>query len=187
MSLHGSLSQVFDPETLLVKGREARAEHRLVEAQELYAQAVAECRWVKNPPLLAKALNALGQVERDLHHSSTAIDCYRQAAAIYRELDAQVGLAHTIRHIADILREQKRSADAEKAYNEALEIYRSNPDAPGLDLANALRGFALLKDGNGAGEEALLLWQEASYLYAAAGVEAGVSECKMQIAFLMGQ
>jgi len=76
-------------------------------------------------------------------------------------------------------------AEAEQAYNEALEIYRNSPETPQLDLANTLRGFALLKDGDG--EEALLLWQEASYLYAASGVDAGVSECELQIAFLMGR
>jgi tetratricopeptide (TPR) repeat protein len=69
-------------------------------------------------------------------------------------------------------------------YNEALEIYRSHARTPPLDLANAIRGFALLKGNTGDTEEAKQLWQEARDLYAQVGVEAGVAGADAQIARL---
>jgi tetratricopeptide (TPR) repeat protein len=182
-----NLPKVFDPQTLMEHGRAARGENRLADAQELFAQAVAECRYVEDPRLLATALKALGQVERDLQHPAAAIKCYAQAAAIYEELSDNLPLAHSVRHIADILREQKRAAEAEHAYNQALEIYRPSPEALPLDVADAVRGLALLKDGAGAQEDALLLWQEACHYYTEAGAAARISECQASIAFLMGQ
>jgi tetratricopeptide (TPR) repeat protein len=69
-------------------------------------------------------------------------------------------------------------------YNEALEIYRSHVQTPPLDLANALRGFALLQANLGKTEEAKQLWQEARDLYADQDVQAGVDEADRQIAHL---
>ncbi len=178
---------MFDPEILMTNGREARAENRLEESRDLFAQAVAECRWVKDNTLLARALKGLAQAERDLQHPTTALQCYREAAQIYRALDDRLAYAHTIRHSADVHRGQNTLPDAARLYEEALEIYRTHPDALPLDHANALRGFALLQDAAGHPEEALFLWQGASHLYSAAGVQAGFAEAEQHIAFLLGR
>ena len=45
------------------------------------------------------------------------------------------------------------------------------------DLANAVRGFALLRESVGARKESRRLWQEAHDLYAKVDVPAGVREC----------
>ena len=64
---------------------------------------------------------------------------------------------------------------AEPAYEEALDLYRGqNPTA--LELANAVRGMAILKDETGQREEAERLWQEAHDLYVVANVPPGVAE-----------
>ena len=76
---------MFDPEPLLTSGYEALHGKRIHDARDLFAQAVAECRWITDRSLLVKALRALGHVERDLDHRTTALQCYRRAAAI--ELD----------------------------------------------------------------------------------------------------
>lgn len=178
---------MFDPEILLTKGCEALRENLPEDARDLFAQAVAECRWVKDPALLAKALKALGQMERDLHHRGTALDCYREAAGIYRNLEDQLACADAIRHIAEIFGEQNLPAEAEACYEEALEIYRTHPEAAPLDQAHAMRGLALLKNSADAHEEAGLLWQGASHLYAAAGEPAKVAECDAHVAFLLGR
>jgi tetratricopeptide (TPR) repeat protein len=96
-------------------------------------------------------------------------------------------LAHAVRHVADILREQGQPAKAAPFYEEALEIYRNHEEAGPLDLANAIRGYALLKADLGDPDEATFLWHEAMALYAEAGMQAGVTECQSQIAFLMGR
>jgi tetratricopeptide (TPR) repeat protein len=177
---------MFDPEPLLAMGYEARRERRLEEARDLFAQAVAECRWCADRNLLPRALKALGQTERDLKRATTALDCYRRAAAIEEDLGDQLALAHTMRHIADMLRELKQYAQAESTYASVHEIYRGRPDAGVLDRANALRGMALLKDAVATHEEALLMWRAARCLYEEAGVQAGIDECQSHIAFLLG-
>ena len=50
-------------------------------------------------------------------------------------------------------------------------------DTPALELANALRPCALLRERLGDGEAALALWREARELYLAAGIAEGVREC----------
>jgi tetratricopeptide (TPR) repeat protein len=177
---------MFDPEPLLALGHEARRERRLEDARDLFAQAVAECRWGADPKLLARALKAQGQTERDLKRTTTGLECYRHAAAIEKGMGDQLAWVHTMRHIADMLREQKEYAQAEPIYAEVLEIYRGRSDARALDHANALRGMALLKDAAGTPEEALLMWRAARCLYEEAGVGAGIDECQSHIAFLLG-
>lgn len=47
-----------------------------------------------------------------------------------------------------------------------------------LNLANAIRSFAVLKEEAGEHDGAQLLWSEARELYAAEHVDAGVAECE---------
>ena len=88
------------------------------------------------------------------------------------------------RHAADVLREQGRRDESDRLYAEVLETYRASQGAVRLDLANALRGYALLKGQTGAVEEACRLWREAGDLYHSENVDAGVDECAKQIAAL---
>lgn len=184
--MRANLHPMFDPEPLLALGHEARRERRLEDARDLFAQAVAECRWGADPKLLARALKAQGQTERDLKRIMTALECYRHAAAIEKGMGDQLSWADSMRHIADMRREQKEYTKAEPIYTDVLEVYRSRSDTRVLDHANALRGLALLKDAAGTPEEALLMWRAARCLYEQAGVEAGIDECQSHIAFLLG-
>jgi tetratricopeptide (TPR) repeat protein len=174
-------------DALLAQGRQARRDNRLADARAHYAQAAEVCREAKNAALLAQALTGLGQIERDLNNHDSALKLYSEASALYRKLDSPLALAHTIRHVADILRNQKKLKEAEPCYSEALAIYRSHIETPPLDLANAIRGYALLKDSMGDADEAMHLWSEAKNLYEEAGVQAGVAESESHIAFHMGR
>ena len=178
---------MFDPEILLAKGYEARRENLVEEARDLFAQAVAESKWIPDLALRAKALEALGQVECELNHPSSALKHYREAAEIHREQGHPLALAGVIRQIADIQRGQKQVPEAEAAYKEALAIYRGQAETAPLDQANLLRGYALLRDAAGDQEEALLFWMEASHLFETAGDKAGVAESKSHIAFMTGR
>jgi tetratricopeptide (TPR) repeat protein len=84
--------------------------------------------------------------------------------------------------LADILRENGSPEDASLRYEEALKIYREYAETPPLDLANTLRGFALLKADIGEKEEAKSLLREARSLYESVNVQAGVEESELQIA-----
>ncbi|MGA9417350.1 MAG: hypothetical protein WBV60_21855, partial [Terriglobales bacterium] len=91
--------------------------------------------------------------------------------------------AHTVRHVADIRREAARLDLAESCYHEALHLYRNHAATPPLDLANAIRGLAILKTDAGDAATAIALWEEARDLYAAVNVEAGVAESNRRLVF----
>jgi tetratricopeptide (TPR) repeat protein len=174
------------PKALLELGYQARREDRLAEAKACFAEAADLCRAAGDGAMLARALTGLGQIERDLHETAAALGHYEDAVVIYRTLDDPLVLAHTVRHVGDILRNQGKLELAAPCYDEALEIYRRHEETPPLDLANAIRGYALLKASIGDKEEAAKLWQEAGVLYAAVGVEVGVAESERQVAQLTG-
>jgi tetratricopeptide (TPR) repeat protein len=172
---------------LLSRGYEARCEKRLADAKQWFTSAAERCRKANDRPLLAEALCGLGQIERDSGDTAQALRHYSEALALRRAGNDSLGVAYTIRHIADILRGQGQTAKAEPLYAEALGIYRNDRQTRPLDLANIIRGFAILKADLNDPDEATFLWHEAMALYEQAGVKEGVAECQSQIAFLMGQ
>lgn len=93
-------------------------------------------------------------------------------------------LAHAVRHLADAYCYAGHTTLAEPCYEEALSIYRNRDDGKPLDVANALRGFAVLKDAAGDTEEAQRLWQDAHDLYASVDVPAGIAESAARLALL---
>ena len=118
------------------------------------------------------------------------------AVASLKKGDERLRYAHAVRHLGDAYYYAKRWAQAETCYVEALAIYRKHEHAPPLDLANAIRSFAVLKDEDGEAEEAQRLWQEAHDIYVAVsdapditeswrrGVLGGVAESAARLALL---
>jgi tetratricopeptide (TPR) repeat protein len=185
-------------ESLLKEGYEARRAHHSNDAKAAFAQAVALSQESQNQTLFAQSLTGLGQIERDLGEIEASLEHYQQAVSIFRALDNPLRLAHTIRHAGDILRESNQHAPALPCYEEALAIYRSHPETNTLDLANTLRGFALLQSELGKPQAAIELWKEAGALYnqvwqepgspfKEADLAPGITESKRQIALLSGR
>ncbi|MCU1286926.1 MAG: acetyltransferase, family [Acidobacteriales bacterium] len=170
---------------LIARADVARRENRPTDAHADLTRALALSRESCDKNDLLQSLKKLGQIESDRNRGDLALPMYEEAVAIARELargdgqDASTALvlAHTVRHLGDIHLDAGRPQLAEPCYIEALEIYRSNPESDTLDLANAIRPFAILKDESGNLDEAKKLWTEARDLYAAVNVEAGVEEC----------
>ena len=169
---------------LFANALQARREHRPSEARRDLGEAVNICRASGEPGDLARALTGLGQIERDLSHPEAALQLYEEAVAIYRTQGEPLKLAHTVRHMGDILQAMKRWQLAEPCYDEALKIYRGHTKTTPLDLANTVRGLALLKSNAGQVAAATALWTEARELYAACKIEAGVAESSRQLALL---
>jgi tetratricopeptide (TPR) repeat protein len=169
---------------LIKQALQARRDNRLDDAKHDLLDAVALCREGGEPGELARALADLGQIERDMHHNDAALRHYEEAVDLYRDQGVPLKLAHSIRHVADIHRHVGNHRLAESCYDETLRIYREHPETPPLDLANALRGWALLKEAVGEIEEARARWQEAGRLYADVHVEAGVTESKRRMKLL---
>jgi tetratricopeptide (TPR) repeat protein len=138
-------------------------------------------------PQTAQAHAGLGQIERDRKNIGAALKHYQIAAEFYRKQGNPLALAHTVRHVADILLGEGNLELAQRNYEEAMALYRTNEKTPPLDLANTLRGYALLMGELGHNEEATMLWHETQGLYEQLGIEAGVTECKSHLAFLLGR
>ncbi|MGB7761633.1 MAG: tetratricopeptide repeat protein [Bryobacteraceae bacterium] len=175
------------PHDLIASGYEARRRGRLDDARRLFSEAVEHCRGAADQAVLARSLTGLGQAERDLKNNVQALQYYGEAARIYRSLPDPLLFAHTIRHVGDILRHEGSMEQARTCYEDALAVYRDHADTPVLDLANSLRGFALLSVDAGETERAKALWQEARALYFAANVQPGVQESDAQIERLAGK
>jgi len=175
------------PQTLLDEGYQARRDGRSADARTHFGAALETAREAGDRALVARSLAGLGQAERDLGNLDAARKHYQDAAGFYRALGEHLSLAHAMRHAGDILRKLKKTDQAGSYYTEALGIYRENHETPPLDLANTLRGYALLKGDLGEDEESTMLWLEAKHLYEQAGVQAGVSECESHLAFLLGR
>jgi tetratricopeptide (TPR) repeat protein len=171
-------------DAILHAARQARTEHRFQDAKSALVEGLGACRQAGQKTELALMLKALGQIERDMGNPEFALPLYEEAVSIYRAANQPLALAHTIRHVADIQRDLERRELAEPNYREALAIYRVHLETSPLDLANAVRGLAILVSDAGRNREARALWQEAHDLYAAVNVEPGVKESSRRLALL---
>jgi tetratricopeptide (TPR) repeat protein len=169
---------------LIERALQARREHRLDDAKCDLVEAVSICRQIGIKSELARALKGLGQIKRDQHNSETALGHYQEAVDIHRAEGSALQLAHTVRHVADILRELGRVEAAEPYYCEALNVYRGSQEALPLDVANTIRGLAILKQDGGDSEQSRVLWEEARDLYASVHVDAGVKESARRLSQL---
>jgi len=109
---------------------------------------------------------------------------YKLAVALARQGVDPLKTAHRVRHLGDAYHYAGWAARAESCYVEALSIYRRHARTGRLDLANAIRSFAVLKQESGATDEARRLWQEAHDLYVAVNVSEGVAESEARLARL---
>jgi tetratricopeptide (TPR) repeat protein len=132
-------------------------------------------------PSLAEALCGLAQAERDIGNPEAASHHYANAAVLYRQVGPPARLAYAIRHETEVLREMCRPAEAEPLYREAAGIYRQLGEKATLDLANTLRGLALVNESATRMDTSKALWQQARELYAKCNVEAGVAECDKKL------
>jgi tetratricopeptide (TPR) repeat protein len=129
----------------------------------------------------AEELIEEGYAARNGGKLDVALDRYRAAAEALRCVVQPQRLAHTVRHVADIERQMGSLDAAEADYFEALAIYRDDSRTGKLDLANTLRGYALLREARGDLKAASEMWSEAGKLYADVGVQAGVDEAERRV------
>lgn len=101
-----------------------------------------------------------------------------------RNGDDPLRLAHRVRHLGNAYYYAGQAALAVPCYVEALSIHRHPERTPPLDLANAIRGFAMLKHEAGAVDEAQRLWQEAHVLYVMVRASAGMAESAARLVLL---
>ena len=125
----------------------------------------------------ANELRELGESARRRHDIVDALRHYEEASNLLRNSPDRLKFAHTVRHLGDVYAEQREWLRAEPCYIEALEVYRSHPSPSKLDVANAIRPYAILLSATGRHAESRGLFAEAARLYEAVGIAAGVEEC----------
>ena len=158
------------------------------ELRQLYArlhedlvEAVRLARASADQPELVKAL---GQIKRDAGHAQESLALYEESVAICQDIGDPLPLAHALRHVGDLHLSAGRPAPAAMCFDEALALYRADAATAPLDLANAIRPYALLKEELGLAAEARALWRETRSLYAQVGIDVGVEECDAHLAAL---
>jgi tetratricopeptide (TPR) repeat protein len=166
-----------DAHTLIQRGHAQRREDRADDALQSFADAVAAARRDGNDADLVNALKGLGQVERDLGRGERALPLYEEAVELCLAMEDLPGLAHTLRHLGDIHQDAGNLSSAMEPYAQALALYRRLPATTPLELANALRPYALLRESLGEADAASAMWREARALYQAAGIAEGIEEC----------
>jgi tetratricopeptide (TPR) repeat protein len=152
---------------LFARGYQARREDRLADSRAIFIEAVRKASIEADRPSLAEALCGLAQAERDIGNPKAASHHYANAAVLYRQLGPPARLAYAIRHEADVLWEMCHPAEAEPLYLEAAGIYRQLGEKATLDLANTLRGLALVNESAAKMDASKALWQEARELICA--------------------
>lgn len=160
----------------LRRGHLSRRAGRLVEAREQFARAVSISRRGGSKQLLVTALKGVAQIERDRGRPADSVPLYEEAVSLCREIGKRVLLAHTIRHLGDAYQDIEHLEGAAECYREALSLYRKHGGTRRLDLANAVRPFAILKERTGDTSGALELWKEAHLLYSSVKMQAGIDE-----------
>lgn len=109
-----------------------------------------------------------------------ACDHFRAAVEHARRQDDASLLAHALRHLGSALARLDRLPEALACCDEALAIYSSEPRTDPLDLANAQRARAVVRDRAGR-DDAARDWQDALQGYEVAGVQAGIDECRARL------
>jgi tetratricopeptide (TPR) repeat protein len=163
------------------RGYQARREGRAADSRAIFLKAVRSAAEEGDRPFLAEALCGLGQAERDIGNLPAARHHYQGAAVLYRDIGPPARLAYVLRHEADILREESLPAEAEPLYLEAEGIYRLQGEEAELDLANTLRGLALVLESAGRADASRSLFEQARALYAKCDARAGVAECEEKL------
>jgi len=146
------------------------------EARASFVEAVKKSRESGERRELINALKGVAQIERDLGRRAAALPFYEEAVAVSRDLGDPLLLAHTLRHLGDLHHDDGCDDLAEPLYDEALALYRKS-EAPPLDLANAIRSLAVIKN-------TAALWEEAFHLYNATNVAPGIVGTALRLAKL---
>ncbi|OYY71180.1 hypothetical protein [Sphingomonas sp. 28-63-12] len=137
----------------------------------------------------ARAARAAGNLPSAITQQSAAIELLRAGTN-------PLALAHALRHRADMLIGASRAAEAEPDCAQALWFYAQVPEAPPLDIANAVRCAACQAEAVGDTAGAIALWRDARTRYArltdlfttmtGSPANPGVAEATMRIEALGG-
>jgi len=167
---------------LLNRARQAHKQERFADAETDLLTAVEICRDSGDRGALAVALRQLGEAQRHLDNAANALKSYEEAVTLMRSDAEPQRLAHTIRHLGDVYEEPGEPDLVRPCYKEALAMYRSDEQSNPMNVANAVRAFAVHLYDAGELERSMPLWEEARATYRSFGIHAGVAGCSVRLA-----
>ena len=105
------------------------------EALKLYEEAVAVCRDVGDPLLLAHTVRHLGQLHHDAARVEDAERCYREALQLYRDQVSAppLDVANAVRPLAILQEDAGESEAAIRLWQEARDLYEAAGVQTGVD------------------------------------------------------
>ncbi len=105
------------------------------EALKLYEEAVAVCRDVGDPLLLAHTIRHLGQLHHDAARVEDAERCYREALELYRghESAPPLDVANAVRPLAILKDDAGEIEAATRLWQEARDLYETSGVQAGVD------------------------------------------------------
>jgi tetratricopeptide (TPR) repeat protein len=109
-----------------------------------------------------------------LPHALKSIEHYRASGEVQH-------IAHSVRHLADLEFKLGQLDGAEEHYREAIQIYINDDNTTKLNLANTLRGYAMLTESQENIVLALGLWEEVKTLYNSIDIPEGVEEANQHL------
>ena len=130
-----------------------------------------------DPNVVAQVYAYQGQIERDLESPKKALLLYSKALKEYQSSGNKNGIAYAERHIADIAMELNIHEQAEESFKRALTIYREDESGNAMNIANTVRGYALLQEKTHQYHKSRSLWEEAREIYNRFNIQEGVGEC----------
>ena len=168
---------------LLEEAWKRRREKKYEDARALLIKARGLCE-DDDYNSLGRIHHIYMQFDYEQGNLSKALEVCHKSLAFYQMANNSDKIAHSTRHIADLQCHLGDDTSSESNYRTAISIYKDDPDTQAGDLANALRGFAILLERRGKRQEAISTWEEAKELYQAGNSRAGVDEAGRKIVAL---
>ena len=165
---------------LLAKAWAMRNNEQYYEAKNIVDGANQKCKR-DDYNSLGRIYHIYMQIAFDQSNFDEALKNCKTSVIYYHKTENQAKIAHSTRHLADIQSQLGKIDEAERNYRESIEIYRKKNDSSFLDLANALRGHAILLEKKNEVLEAIKFWEEAKELYKECSIEAGVQEANSKL------
>ena len=171
---------------LLDQAWQARGKSNYSESKRLLTKAKKLCG-PQDFDLLGRVFHICMQYEYDYDNLEEALAFNQKSISYYSKAGNSDRRAHALRHRADLQRALGLGDEAEANYDQVLEIYRNESNTSQGDLANALRGYALLLEGQNRFSEAIMIWTEIKSIYHNLDIPMGVSEASQKISQLENQ
>ena len=124
------------------------------------------------------------QHEYDHDNLLKALEYNNKSISYYTKDKNLDKIAHSIRHRADLQKALGQFENAESNYLKAIRIYKEQLQAFNGNLANALRGYALVLEKRKRFKKAIMVWEEIKAIYAKHQFSEGTIEANHKISQL---